>query len=155
MSYIISTLLPIHEKIVGLPFVFLGIAENIRLEEKAPFPFGSVDIFRLSKHKTHYFFPVSLRDLIWIFLIDEKTTLEIGTEKNRIEIFSETDERLFYVDILGPGILDCKTHPEVRFSTQPITPITFCLTFVCANALIVPNTVAAPAISVLISCICG
>ena len=123
-------MLPTHEKIDGLPFVFLGIAEHVQVEEKAPFPFGPVDIFQLSKHKSHFFFPVSLIHFTWVFLVNEKITLSTTTDKPRIEIFSENGEKLFYVDMLGTGPLDYKAHPEARFSTKPIIQDTGQKTFV-------------------------
>lgn len=111
---------PTHEKIDDFPFVFLGIAEHVRVDEKAPFPFGPVDIFRLSKHKIHFFFPVSLNYYTWVFLINARTSLLMATEKPRIEFSSENGERLFHVDILGEGPFDNKRHPEATFSTQPV-----------------------------------
>ncbi len=125
----IITVLPAHEKLDDFQFVFLGIAEHVRLKEKTPFPFGPVDIFGLSKHKVHIFFPVSLRDLTWVFLVSENTTLSMATDKPRIEILSENGEKLFYVDLMGRGPLDYKAHPEARFSTQPIVQDTGQLTW--------------------------
>ena len=47
--------------------IFLGIAERIKHDSPA-YPIGKVDLFRLTKHSGHFWFPIAIKDYQWVFI---------------------------------------------------------------------------------------
>jgi hypothetical protein len=59
------------------PALLFGVAEFLEISN-APFPFGEVDLFRLSQHKGHIIYPGTIQNLVWLVLM-------------RTELFQEKD----------------------------------------------------------------
>ena len=57
--------------IKSLPIIFLGIADHIESTGQ-PFPIGSIDLFRLSQHKGHIFYPALTIENEWVFAISKE-----------------------------------------------------------------------------------
>lgn len=55
----------------GQPVIFLGIADFMEFAG-APFPMGSIDLYRLSRHKSHIVYPASVQSNFWILLVSNE-----------------------------------------------------------------------------------
>jgi hypothetical protein len=67
--------------------------------EDAPFPFGPLDIFRLSQYKIHFIYPLNIKDYAWIFLFNKKFVDLIGKEEFSILVHSKNGAELGKVQL--------------------------------------------------------
>ncbi len=77
----------------SLPVSFIGISDHIK-EAKQPFPFGSIDIFQLSQHKSHIIYPALTTDNQLVFLINREFAKSSFLKKLKIRIVDEEGKEL-------------------------------------------------------------
>lgn len=87
------------KKIKSLPIMFLGIADHVETTGQ-PFPFGTIDLFQLSQHKSHIIYPALTAQNKWIFAVSKE--LVHPDYFNRLE--------LRVVDEQGKQFAEAKFH---------------------------------------------
>lgn len=75
------------------PALFLGVAEFLN-SSGAPFPVGAVDLFQLSQHKLHIFYPGMLQSYVWVVLVSTEFLKVRDLSKWELRIADENDNEL-------------------------------------------------------------
>ena len=116
--------------------IFLGLADHHRQDNSQPFPLGGIDLYQLSRHKSHIVYPGLIGFNEWVLLVSYEFLRSVDLTKWSIRICDENDHEVGTYNILntereilseeaslgqGKGNiliyqLDCKEYSLLHFS---------------------------------------
>jgi len=73
--------------------MFLGIADHAETTE-TPFPFGPIDLFQLSQHKSHVIYPALTAQNSWVFTVSKELVHHDYFNKLELRIIDEHGEQI-------------------------------------------------------------
>lgn len=106
------------------PIIFIGVSD-FSCSSGAPFPYGAIDLYKLSQHKPHIFYPGFTSDNAWVFLINSDFLKSTDLSKLIIKIIDENGNefgRVSYATNTEPVVIS--DDPNKAQGAKPNTIIT-------------------------------